>query len=202
MNPSTIKTLLSAGIDTLEHGTEMTEELLGEIKEKGVVWCPTLAAFYSYQYPAGRKWDSLKGIMRKAVEMGVRVATGGDTGVFPHGRNALEQQLMHKLGISWEDVIRAATWTAWLCVRGMYWDSEEGRKELEGYVHDDDSGWKDKVMLDNDVPVGCIAPGFAADIIATDGDLEGDFGKAVEAGSICFVMKGGVVYKRDGLSCC
>lgn len=40
VNPSTIKTLLSAGIDTLEHGTEMKEQLLGEIKERGVVWCP------------------------------------------------------------------------------------------------------------------------------------------------------------------
>jgi hypothetical protein len=46
--------------------------------------------------------------------------------------------------------------------------------------------------------LGCIAPGFAANIIATDGDFE----KAVEARAICFVMKGGVVYKRDGISFC
>jgi imidazolonepropionase-like amidohydrolase len=73
---------------------------------------------------------------------------------------------------------------------------------LEGYTLESKGEWEDKVMLDNDVPVGCIAPGFAADIIVTDGDLEGDFEKAVEAQSICFVMKGGVVYKRDGVSCC
>ena len=57
-------------------------------------------------------------------------------------------------------------------------------------------------MLNNDVPVGCIAPGFAADIFATNGDLERDCAKAVEARSICFVMKGGVVYKHDGMSFC
>jgi hypothetical protein len=94
VNPSTIKTLLSAGIDTLEHGTEMTEELLGVIKERGVVWCPTLAAYYSYHHPGSKKWDSVKMVLRKAGEMGVRVATGGDTGVFPHGENALEMQLI------------------------------------------------------------------------------------------------------------
>jgi imidazolonepropionase-like amidohydrolase len=202
VNPSTIKTLLSAGIDTLEHGTEMTEQLLGEMKERGVVWCPTLAAYYSHQYPGSREWDSVKTVLRMAVEMGIRVATGGDTGVFPHGENALEMQLMHRLGIQWEEIIRAATWTAWLCVRGMYWDSEEGKKELEGYTCEGSGQWEDKVMLDNEVPVGCIAPGFAADIIATDGDLERDFEKAVEARSICFVMKGGVVYKRGGASFC
>ena len=67
VNPSTIRALLSAGIDTLEHGTEITEQLLGEMKERGVVWSPTLAAYYSHQYPGSRRWDSLKTVLRKAI---------------------------------------------------------------------------------------------------------------------------------------
>ncbi|KAH7886385.1 hypothetical protein F5I97DRAFT_1810064 [Phlebopus sp. FC_14] len=42
--------------------------------------------------------------------------------------------------------------------------------------------------------------GFAADIIATSGDLEADFDGAITAASIKFVMKGGKVFKRDGVS--
>ena len=43
-------------------------------------------------------------------------------------------------------------------------------------------------MLDNDMLVGYIAPGSATDIMATGGDLEGVFEKAVEGWPICFVM--------------
>ena len=192
--------LLDLGIDTLEHGTGITEELLQQMSDKRVGWSPTLSAFYSYRPPGSTPWDQVGAVLKKAIGRGVRVATGGDTGVFPHGKNALEMQLMFRLGIPWEEIIRAATWTGWLCVRGVYWGSAEGQAELSGY--EKVGGWEDKVMLDNDVAVGCIAPGFAADIIATEGDLEENFEQAVEEQSICFVMKGGVVYKRDGMSCC
>ena len=57
-------------------------------------------------------------------------------------------------------------------------------------------------MGDNDVPFGVVRKGFAADIIATSGDLERDFDNAVDQKSIVFVMKGGKVYKRDGRELC
>jgi hypothetical protein len=57
----------------------------------------------------------------------------------------------------------------------------------------------DRIMGDNEVPLGCIAPGFAADIIATDGNLETDLELAVTHRKISFVMKNGVVYKKDGI---
>ena len=73
---------------------------------------------------------------------------------------------------------------------------------MEGYTREGNGQWEDKVMLGNDVPVGCITPGFAADIIATDGDLEGESEKAVKARLISFVLKGGVVHKLDGVGYC
>lgn len=51
---------------------------------------------------------------------------------------------------------------------------------------------------DNEVPFGVIRRGFAADIVATTGDLENDFENAVDKSSITFVMKGGKVFKREG----
>jgi imidazolonepropionase-like amidohydrolase len=80
VNPHTIKMLVENGVDTLEHGTEMAEELLPLLLKKGVAWTPTFAAYYSYQYPGSRKWDAIRKVYTKAVEMGVLVATGGDTG--------------------------------------------------------------------------------------------------------------------------
>jgi hypothetical protein len=43
---------------------------------------------------------------------------------------------------------------------------------------------------------------WVRDIIATDRGLERDFERAIDARAICFVMKGGVVYKHDGVSFC
>lgn len=55
-----------------------------------------------------------------------------------------------------------------------------------------------RVVGDNEVPFGAVRRGFAADIVATSGDLEGDFTSAVDKSSIVFVMKGGRVFKRGG----
>jgi hypothetical protein len=79
VNPETIKMLIEAGVDTLEHASNMTEELLPLLKEKGVVWNPTVAAYFSFEYPGSRRWDALKEVFLKAMDMGVRVGTGGDT---------------------------------------------------------------------------------------------------------------------------
>jgi hypothetical protein len=106
-------------------------------------------------------------------------------------------KLMYRRGTDWKDIIHAATWKSWLCTRGLYWDSEEGKAELKTY----EDGWLNKELKDNDVPVGCLFPGFAADIIATDGDFEEDFEDAVSPAAISFVMKGGVIYKQAGVVC-
>lgn len=199
INPSTIKMLVEAGVDTLEHGAAMDDDALESLVDSHVVWNPTFAAYYSYRYPGSRAWDSLHKVFLHAVNKGVLIGTGGDTGVFPHGDNALEMKLMHRLGMTWDEVIRAATWVAWRSIRPMYWDSKEGQDELEHYRT---SRWHDQRLGDNEVAVGCLFPGFAADIIATDGDLVNDFATAVSPESISFVMKAGVVYKRNKVPCC
>lgn len=73
--------LVENGIDTLEHGTQMVEELLPLLRDNKVSWNPTLAAYYSYQYPGSRKWDAIRQVCLKAIESGVRVSAGGDTGM-------------------------------------------------------------------------------------------------------------------------
>ena len=105
--------------------------------------------------------------------------------------------------MNWKEVVKAATWTGWLCVRGSWWDSEAGEAELVRYEDgswaaeqecrtlDDDEGYHGSG--ENEVPVGAIKVGFGADLIATSGDLEGDFESAVDKNSIAFAMKAGVV---------
>ncbi|PFH53704.1 hypothetical protein AMATHDRAFT_136983 [Amanita thiersii Skay4041] len=127
------------------------------------------------------------------------IACGGDTGVFAHGRNALELVLMRQLGAGWERVLSWTTLGGWKCVRGMEWEGEEGKQMLA----DAEKCQCDHALdLERGVPFGVIRKGWAADIIALEGLVDGDFGefkKAVERAS--FVMKGGRVYKRDGQAC-
>ncbi|CAG8682463.1 16593_t:CDS:2 [Acaulospora colombiana] len=66
----------------------------------------------------------------------------------------------------------------------MYWDSDEGHAELESYAN---GQWQNCQLGDNDVAVGCIHPGFGADIIAIEGDVEEDFEHAISAGSVSFM---------------
>lgn len=133
---------------------------------------------------------------------------------------------MYEMLKDWRKLIVAVTWTSWISVRSMYWDSEDGQEELRSYAELGKPACQisqiisnflpaldpgnpketeslhetfEKVLGDNEVPIGCIAPGFAADIIATDGDLEKDFESAITQTKISFVMKNGVVYKRDGI---
>jgi len=56
------------------------------------------------------------------------------------------------------------------------------------------------IVGDNEVSFGAVRRGFIADLIATSGDFATDFQGAVSADSIKFVMKGGKVYKRDGIA--
>ncbi|KDQ20345.1 hypothetical protein BOTBODRAFT_27767 [Botryobasidium botryosum FD-172 SS1] len=201
LRPDTIRTLVSLGVDTIEHGRLMdraTLELLQQSNlKKPITWVPTLAAFASYD-PKGKNWPGLAEVFRTALDLGgVRIACGGDTGVFPHGRNALELQLMVKLGADWREVLKWATLGGWECVRGMQWEGKEGERRLRTLVELQESGSCPR-MRDNDVPFGAIRPGFAADIIATSGDLSTDFFSAIEPESIPFVMKGGRVYKFGG----
>jgi imidazolonepropionase-like amidohydrolase len=145
----------------------------------------------------GGAWGAAKRVFEKAVADGMdKIACGGDTGVFSHGDNALEMKLMVKLGADWRRVLKWGTVGGWECIRSMRWEGDRGKERLDkvDLLREDA-----RVVGDNEVPFGGVWKGFAADIIATSGDLERDFDLAVSADSIKFVMKGGRIFKRDGL---
>ena len=132
-----------------------------------------------------------------ALQRGVtKIACGGDTGPFPHGDNALEMKLMVQLGADWRLVLRWATLGGWQAIRSMAWEGRGGAERLARVAELQEDA---RVVGDNEVPFGAVRRGFAADIVATSGDLEGDFTSAVDKSSIVFVMKGGRVFKRGGM---
>lgn len=188
----------NGGVDTLEHGNEMPDGLTDSIARSAIIWVPTLSVFYTQDQAKalGGMWDTASRTFQKAIQRGMtNIACGGDTGPFPHGDNALEMKLMVSLGADWRYVLRWATLGGWQCVRSASWEGTQGAARLalvgEMLEHAREVG-------DNEVPFGVIRRGFAADIVATTGDLENAFENAVDKSSITFVMKGGKVFKRDG----
>ena len=189
----------NGGVDTLEHGSNLPDELLAAVARSRVIWVPTLAVYYSTD-PApgtpGGRWDTAARNFRRALAAGVeRIACGGDTGPFPHGDNALEMKLMARLGAGWRQILRWCTLGGWEAVRSMGWEGERGEARLAAV---EELREDQRKVGDNEVPFGAVRKGFAADIIATRGDLEADFEGAVDKANIVFVMKAGKVYKLEG----
>jgi imidazolonepropionase-like amidohydrolase len=102
---------IEAGVDSIEHGSFLTEDTLKLMKAKGVYLVPTrLAAYWvgkeAETYPPqiaakARAANAAHGTMFKAaLRIGVPIAFGTDAGVYPHGMNAMEFGLMTDLGMS------------------------------------------------------------------------------------------------------
>ncbi|HEU5168753.1 MAG TPA: amidohydrolase family protein [Chitinophagaceae bacterium] len=109
-----------AGVSTIEHGDKGTEEVFKLMKEKGVALCPTLTAGESIlQYDGWKKGADAepqriidkKKSFQLALKTGVTICMGGDVGVFAHGDNAREMELMVEYGMKAIDVLRSATST-------------------------------------------------------------------------------------------
>ncbi|MCA1653607.1 MAG: amidohydrolase family protein [Sphingomonadales bacterium] len=93
---------IAAGADTIEHGYGGTAEIFANMKAKGITLCPTLAAADAVARYAG--WNGAEpapaGVAASrrsfalALRSGVALCVGGDVGVFPHGDNARELELM------------------------------------------------------------------------------------------------------------
>ena len=92
-----------AGVETIEHGDGLTPELLRMMKERGVALCPTLAV------ASGPNIEKKKAVFKQALEAGVTIASGSDVGVFAHGDNAKEIELMVAWGMPIIDALRSAT---------------------------------------------------------------------------------------------
>lgn len=109
---------IDAGVSSIEHGDSGTPEVFKRMKEKGVALCPTLAAGDAIEQYRGWK----KGVQpeparilakrqsfTQALKAGVTICMGGDVGVYAHGDNAREMELMVDYGMSPLEVLHSAT---------------------------------------------------------------------------------------------
>jgi imidazolonepropionase-like amidohydrolase len=132
-----------AGVTTIEHGFESSDKALHAMKAAGSIYVPTLAT-YELFFPLAEALRRTK----KAWDVGIKIACGGDTGAFAHGDNAREMELMLEAGLPTGDVLTSATLHGWEACGG----DKCGRR------------------------FGSLEDGAAADIVALDSDPRADIG--------------------------
>jgi imidazolonepropionase-like amidohydrolase len=171
-----IKRAVLAGVDSIEHGTYMTDEVIALMKEKGTYWVPTNVAGEWVAEKAKEKGyfpeivrpkaaaigPEIRATFAKARAAGVKIAFGTDSGVSPHGENAREFELMVAGGMPPMKAIQSATLEAARLLR----------------IED---------------RLGTIEPKMIADVVAVKGNPLENISAMRE---VVFVMKEGVVFKN------
>jgi imidazolonepropionase-like amidohydrolase len=162
-----IKDAIRAGVDSIEHGSEIDDEAIALMKVHGTFLVPTTYLADAIDLanlppPIRAKAESIlpkaKANLKRAIAAGVKIAYGTDAAVYPHGQNAREFATLVERGLSPLESIRTGTLRA---------------AELLGV---DDRG--------------SLAPGKLADIIAVPGNPLEDVTVLQRVG---FVMKGGAI---------
>ena len=116
-----IKAAIRAGVASIEHGSQLDDEAIELMKERGTWLVPTsylvdrinLAVLPPLvRQKAETILPMARQSLRKAIAGGVKIAFGTDAGVYPHGENAKEFAVYVKLGMTTIDAIRSATLNA------------------------------------------------------------------------------------------
>jgi imidazolonepropionase-like amidohydrolase len=174
------KKAVMLGVQWIEHGVFLDEELCEQMVKKNVILTPTLTISYKFANE-GEKYGSPPWAVEKAKRIldshfksfqlahrfGVKMAAGTDFSgapMLPHGKNAFELELMVKTGFSPMEAIIAAT--------------KMGSE-----------------VLDMDAEIGTIEPGKFADLIIVDGNPLEDIRILQDDTKIKWVMKGGEILK-------
>jgi imidazolonepropionase-like amidohydrolase len=171
-----MKRAVIAGVDSIEHGTYMDNEIRNLMKQHGTYYVPTILAgkfvadkakidgyFPALVQPkAAAIGPLIQSTFAKAHKSGVKIAFGTDSGVSAHGDNAQEFALMVEAGMSPADAILSAT------------------------VNSAD-------LLGISETLGSLEPGKLADMIAVKGNPLENI-RLLE--SVAFVMKDGKIYKQ------
>ncbi|MCH8149010.1 MAG: amidohydrolase family protein [Planctomycetes bacterium] len=135
-----IRRSVRAGVATIEHGTEASEAVLAMMLENNVVLCPTLAASeamarYSGWTPGAPDHPRIvrsKEMFARALRSGVTIACGSDAGVFAHGDNLREVELMVAYGMTPAQALAASTHVA----AGVLDRANDLGRVAEGYLAD------------------------------------------------------------------
>ncbi len=107
-----------AGVETIEHGDAGSAEVFRLMAQKNVALCPTLSAGEAIRQYRGWKKGSepdpaditeKKASFKRAIAARVPICFGSDVGVFAHGDNVRELELMVEYGMTALDVVKAAT---------------------------------------------------------------------------------------------
>jgi imidazolonepropionase-like amidohydrolase len=173
-----IRRAVLGGVDSIEHGTFMDDQDMKLMKEHGTWYVPTIiagdfvahkAAIPGYYPPqvaakAAAIGPLILNTASRAYKAGVKIAFGTDAGVYPHGENAHEFELMVQAGMPPLFAIQAATRNA-------------------------------SQLLKRDKDLGSVTAGKFADVVAVAGNPLDNISLLKQ---VSFVMKEGVVYKRDG----
>jgi imidazolonepropionase-like amidohydrolase len=114
-----IRRAVLAGVSTIEHGDNADEALFDLMLQQRTAYCATLSAAeatagYNDGWRKGIDPDTKRIATKKksfalALKKGVTICFGGDVGVFPHGDNAREMELMVAYGMKPLDVLKSAT---------------------------------------------------------------------------------------------